>query len=349
MNLVFKNLSMLHLNNWGNLFKLSLLSTRNSIYAGKEQTAFGEQIEATEIKQAPVFILGHWRSGTTLLHRLLSKDTQFAYPNMYEVYNPHTFLTTQPLVEKQLRKLPPEKRSMDNMVMQFSDPAEDEFAISLLSLKSPLIGWAFPKQEAYFDRYLTLHQISEEERQEWKKMFVHFIKKLTLKYNRQLLLKSPHHTARVKTLLEIFPDAKFIHLRRNPYNIFRSTVSLYKNTVSKLALQPRNLEDDINAIITRYKAIYDFYFVERLKIKENHLVEIAFEDLEQDFVGETEKIYHAINLGGWKNYKPALTGFLTKQPKHEKNVYPPIEDHWRKEINQKWSSTFEEWGYRKEE
>lgn len=349
MNLIAKNLSTLQPNNCGSLLKLSFLSMRNSIYMRKEKAAFAEKIENTEIKESPLFILGHWRSGTTLLHSLLSKDPQFAFPNMYEVYNPHTFLTTQPLIEEQLKKLPPEKRPMDNMMMSFSDPAEDEFAISLLSLKSPLIGWAIPKQEAYFDRYLTLHHITEEERQEWKRIFVYFLKKLTLKYNRQLLLKSPHHTARVKTLLEIFPDAKFIHLRRNPYDIFRSTVSLYKNTVAKLALQPRNLEDDIKAIITRYKAIYDFFFVEKLKIKENHLIEIAFEDLELDFIGGLEKIYGALNLEGWENYKPILSGFLEKQPKHEKNVHPPVEDKWRKEINKNWASTFEEWGYKIEE
>ena len=346
MTLVSKNLSLLQPNNYGALLKLSFLAMRNSIYMRKEKTAFAEKIEKTEIKRSPLFILGHWRSGTTLLHRLLSKDPQFAYPNMYEVYNPHTFLTTQPLVEEHLKNLPAEKRPMDNMVMQFSDPAEDEFAISLLSLKSPLIGWALPKREAYFDRYLTMHHISEEERQEWKKVFVHFLKKLTFKYNRQLLLKSPHHTARVKTLLEIFPDAKFIHLRRNPYDIFRSTVSLYKNTVSGLALQRRNLEADIQTIITRFKAIYDSYFVEKLTIKENHLVEIAFEDLEKDFEGEVKKIYGGLNLNGWEDYRPLLSKFLKDMPKHEKNVHPPIEDKWRKEINRSWASSFGEWGYK---
>ncbi|MDQ3566024.1 MAG: sulfotransferase [Pseudomonadota bacterium] len=44
----------------------------------------------------PLFILGHWRSGTTLLHNLLTRDTgQFAYANTYQAVNPRTFLSTE--------------------------------------------------------------------------------------------------------------------------------------------------------------------------------------------------------------------------------------------------------------
>lgn len=345
MALLRKNFFNIPPSHWGDLLKLTFLSLRNTSFMKKELNTFGEQIEATEIKEPPIFILGHWRSGTTLLHKLMSNDPQFAYPNIFEVYNPWTFLTTESLLEERLKNMPAEKRPMDNMVMRYSDPAEDEFAISLMSLKSPLIGWALPKQEAYFDRYLTLHNISEEERQEWKNIFVHFLKKLTLKYQKQLLLKSPHHTARVKTLLEIFPDAKFIHIRRNPYHVFRSTVSLYLNTVTGLALQKRDSDQDTEAIINRFAIMYEFFFEERKKIKENHLTEIAFEELEKDFEAGLEKIYQSLNLPGWENFRPILSDYLSKQDKYQKNIYPEIPDKWKKLINEKWKNVFQEWGY----
>ncbi|MHB2155499.1 sulfotransferase family protein [Calditrichota bacterium GD2] len=339
------NMFHLPLNQIPNCLKLTILSIRNSIYARKEAEEFGQQIEETEIRKPPVFILGHWRSGTTLLHKLLSKDPQFAFPNVYEVYNPWTFLITEKLLKDRLEKLPPEKRPMDNVVVAYNDPAEDEFALSLMSLKSPLIGWAFPIHEAYFDRYLTMHNISEEERQEWKKWFVYFLKKLTLLYKKQLVLKSPHHTARVKTLLEIFPDAKFIHIARDPYRIFQSTVNLYKNTVAKLSMQKRDLEKDIEAIINRYKAMYDFYFEERQLIKPGHLVEIKFEDLEKDFVKGIEQIYDALKMDGWPTYKPILQAYMESQPPYKKNTYAPIDEKWKAKINSAWQNTFKEWGY----
>ena len=43
------------------------------------------------------------------------------------------------------------------------------------------------------------------------------------------MLKSPTHTARVRTILEVFPDAKFIHIVRDPLVLFPSTVRLWKS------------------------------------------------------------------------------------------------------------------------
>ena len=340
-----KNFKHIPFSQYKSCFKLTLLSLRNSVYAKKEAEAFAEQIEQTTIDQAPIFILGHWRSGTTLLHNLLCKDERFAFPNVYEVYNPWTFLITEDLVKKHLEKLPPEKRPMDNVLVKYDDPAEDEVAISLLSLKSPLIGWAFPVHEAYFDRYLTLHHISEQERAEWKKWFIYFLKKLTLRYHKPLILKSPHHTARVKTLTELFPDAKFIHIARNPYRIFQSTVSLYEKTIRNLSLQKRDLQKDIEAIIERYRVMYDFYFEERKLIQEGNLIELHFEDLVADFVGSIRSIYDQLNINGWEDYEPRLKKALESLKSYQKNVYPPIDPKWKKLIHTHWEKTFTEWHY----
>ena len=50
---------------------------------------------ARQTVQPPLFILGHWRSGTTHLHNLLSLDERFAYPRFDQVMIPNTFLTGQ--------------------------------------------------------------------------------------------------------------------------------------------------------------------------------------------------------------------------------------------------------------
>jgi len=339
--------SFLHLpfSQYSNVFKLTFLSIRNSIYAYKEVEQFGQQIAQTKIDKPPLFILGHWRSGTTLLHKLIAMDPQFAYPNVYEVYNPWTFLVTEQLLKNRLEKLPPEKRPMDNVVISYKDPAEDEFALSLLSLKSPLIGWAFPLHETYFDRYLTMHNISEQERKEWKRYFVYFLRKLTLMYNKQLVLKSPHHTARVKTLTEVFPDAKFVHIIRDPYRTFQSTMNLYRNTVAKLSMQRRDENQDLEAIIQRYKIMYDFYLEERRLIKPGHLVEIRFEDLEKDFLKGLAGIYEQLNLDGWQQFEPILKKYLESQARYRKNEYSELSESLKQKINTAWRKTFEEWEY----
>lgn len=330
---------------WINALKLTILSIRNSVLARDEKKQFDSRIRATQIKHPPIFILGHWRSGTTLLHKLLSLDPQFTYPNLFEVYNPDTFLTLGPKLNKRFEQMKAEKRPMDNMTLSYNDPAEDEFALSMLTLKSPLLGWVFPDKEAYFDRYLTFHEITEQERVHWKETFYYFLQKLTFKSNKQLLLKSPHHTARIKILLELFPDAKFIHIRRNPYHTFRSTVSLYEKTVPELGFGKRNLNSDTEAIINRYKIMYNSFFEEKKAIKENNLFEISFEELETDFIAGIEKIYQGLQLKGFEQYRPLLQEYLDGQKKYKKNTYKDVEENWKKQINEQWKFCFNEWNY----
>src|SRR5271165_4013636 len=48
-----------------------------------QEAILGRRIRKTQITQPPIFILGHWRTGTTLLHELLVLDPRFGYPSTY--------------------------------------------------------------------------------------------------------------------------------------------------------------------------------------------------------------------------------------------------------------------------
>src|SRR5260370_42206574 len=63
---------------------LSLTSALNSLLHIVEEVAFSRRVNRVEVNPRPTFILGHWRSGTTLLHNLLSLDPQFAFLNLYQ-------------------------------------------------------------------------------------------------------------------------------------------------------------------------------------------------------------------------------------------------------------------------
>src|SRR3954451_1332696 len=76
---------------WPRAALITLSSLPNSLAAFAEQLIYGKQLARIEI-EAPVFILGTWRSGTTHLHNLLSIDRRFAFPNLFEVTYPLTFL-----------------------------------------------------------------------------------------------------------------------------------------------------------------------------------------------------------------------------------------------------------------
>ena len=58
-----------------------------------EQIRYNQKIKRTKIIHDPLFIIGHWRTGTTYLNTLLSKDKRRGYVTNLETYSPHFFLT----------------------------------------------------------------------------------------------------------------------------------------------------------------------------------------------------------------------------------------------------------------
>ena len=80
-----------------------------------EALLYGRRIRRTSIRQAPIFIIGHWRTGTTLLHELLILDPRHTYPNTYQCLEPNHFLLTEGFITRHLHFLMPSRRPMDNM------------------------------------------------------------------------------------------------------------------------------------------------------------------------------------------------------------------------------------------
>ncbi|MDY7076347.1 MAG: sulfotransferase, partial [Chloroflexota bacterium] len=221
----------------------------------------------------------------------------------------------------------------------------DEFAISMMSLRSPLIGWSFPRREEHYERYLTFRGVSEKEVERWKAAFVIFLKKLTWKYKRPLILKSPVHTARIRLLLDLFPDARFVHIHRNPYTVFQSTRWLYEKTVSKGYLQHPQAERINDGILRRYAKMYDAFFEEWVLIPDGQFYEIGFEELEKDMLGQLDKVYECLGIPGFRDAEPAFRRYVDSIANYKKNVYPPLAEPLRQQVAQAWRRSFEEWGY----
>jgi hypothetical protein len=112
---------------------------------------------------------------------------------------------------------------MDNVKFGFAEPREDEFALCSITGRALPVAWAFPHRADHYGRYLTLRDASASEVAEWKSALLWLVRKLSFKYGRPLVLKSPGHTCRIRLLLELFPQARFVHIHRNPYDVFRST------------------------------------------------------------------------------------------------------------------------------
>ena len=108
---------------------------RNDIQRRFEAWKYADQIAQAKV-HPPVFILGLGRSGTTHLHNLLAQDERFAFPNTYQVFFPHTFLTTENWNAKVMDFLLPARRVQDNVKLGANQPQEDDFAVAGLTSMS---------------------------------------------------------------------------------------------------------------------------------------------------------------------------------------------------------------------
>ncbi|MCB1496736.1 MAG: sulfotransferase, partial [Bauldia sp.] len=115
---------------------VTLATPLNSALHRASQLAHGGRIRETRV-QPPVFIIGHWRTGTTLLHELLDCDPRFAAPTTFQCMFPESFLMTQRLVRPWIKRLLPATRPFDNMSFGPDRPQEDEFALLNTGMRTP--------------------------------------------------------------------------------------------------------------------------------------------------------------------------------------------------------------------
>ena len=161
VRLLLRNRLRIGLTKWGLAFTVTYCHDHQlAVAAAARAVAIGRHIERTQIKDAPIFIIGHWRSGTTLLHELLVLDGRYTYPTTYQCLAPNHFLISEWLVTK-FKFLLPAKRPMDNMVTGWDRPQEDEFALCNMGLPSPYLTMAFPNEPPQCPGSLTLEGLSQ--------------------------------------------------------------------------------------------------------------------------------------------------------------------------------------------
>jgi hypothetical protein len=317
-------------------------SALNSLVARLEQWKYGAAVAATPVPP-PLFVLGIWRSGTTHLHNLLSKDRRFAFPNTYEAFYPHTFLTTAATGSRFMQWMMPATRPMDNVRSGVEEPQEDEFALVASGLSFMLGTVVFPRSERLYERYLTLRDAAPHEVARWKRALMRFVQKLTYKYQRPLILKSPAHTGRLKVLLEMFPTAKFVHIHRDPYVVFQSSLHTWRKVQGFWGLQ--DYEPLEERVLADYIEIYEQFFEHRGRLTAGSFCEIRFDDLERDPIGQMQRIYESLGLPDFEELRPALSAYVQSLAGYQRNSFPAMAGETKRRVARSWRRSFEEFGY----
>jgi omega-hydroxy-beta-dihydromenaquinone-9 sulfotransferase len=320
---------------------ITLFSLQNSWLARNDA-----RIDLSTVRVVPpIFLLGHWRSGTTHLHNLLAIDPALVAPNTYECAYPWSFLTSEDTHGKALERFAPRSRPQDNMAFSLWTPQEDELALTVLSRRTPFLAWAFPRLEERYVRYLTFGEAPAEDRAAFDGAIQLFVRKLSHRYpGRRPVLKSPGHTARIRQLLTLYPDARFVHIARDPALVYQSSLHLYRSWESAFAfLQRPDTSGMSERVLDLYETMYRAYLAERTLIPPGRLHELRFEDLEADPLAEMEKLYRALDLAPFP--REELAAYVGTIAGYQRNAYTGLDAAIRQRVVERWRFAFEAFGY----
>lgn len=319
-----------------------LLSTLTPI----QERRYRKLLADRPLQNDPVFILGHWRSGTTFVHNIFAQDKHFGYTTTYQTVFPHLMMFGQPMFKKTMGWLMPDHRPTDNMELAPDLPQEEEFALSNMMPYSYYDFWFFPEHmQEYCDKYLTFERITPEELRIFKETFLKLVKiSLWNTGGTQYLSKNPPHAGRVKALTELFPNAKFIYLMRNPYTVFESTRSFYTNTIKPLELQHFSDEEMERNILLSYAKLYKAYEAQKQYIPKGNLYEVKFEDFETDAMETTRRIYRELQIPGWDEAENDIRAYVDKKRGYKKNKYE-YKPRTVQLVNENWGFALKDWEY----
>jgi hypothetical protein len=316
---------------WQTLAPGSLFSTMTAM-----QEAINRQQLAEANYRNAVVVLGYWRSGTTLLHELLCLDTRYAYPTTHACMNPHHFVLTE--ASALARGGAARQRPMDEMEVQASSPQEDEFALLSLGARSPYEALLIPAVLPEALKLTDPRDLSPGERQRWREVFLSFLAGVSVRgAGRPMILKSPTHGARIATLREVLPDARYVVIARDPISNFESVVRMWRKMFETYAIGPIPSDDEIREAVIGDRPRFEAKLASgAADLPSNRFRSIAYESLVANPVEVIEQLYEQLELGDFNPVREAVVAETKRRSGYQAKGTLPSE-LWRQRISNEWA------------
>ena len=319
-----------------------------SIPAFFEWLIFYRPIKQTKLKKDPVYIVGYWRSGTTFLQNLLTRDPQFGWFDPVKTVTFNNCILLRHVLAAAQKKLLKGARPMDNLEYQLDLPMEEVFAQATISTQAISHMLVFPDggNGVKYIETAFIDEQDEKKKREWRKAYDYILKKVTYLYGgKQLLLKSPENTCRIGALKRCYPRAKFINIYRNPYTVVMSTINMFTKEMGLFCLnEPASAQVIEDVTIDLFERIYKKAFRELAEMPKEDRIDIRYEDFCRDPEHYLEKIYEQLGLEGYERAKPYFDAYLDSQKNYKKNKFE-LKPQLRDKINEKLGFYFEYYGY----
>jgi hypothetical protein len=300
----------------------------------------------------PLFVLGHWRSGTTHLYNLLSRDPQFAWPDPIATGLPWNFLfigrALRPLLERAL----PESRLIDNVAVDPDSPQEDEIALASMQTLSYYHALYFPADfGAVFEpgAFPDAAHPSSRLLARRTRRFRHYCRKLLLQGpGDRLLVKNPIHTGQVAWLTRVFPNARFVHIHRSPYVVFESTRNFYRKLLPAYSYQRYEADAVEPFILDAYPRLYRRMYDDVADLPGERFVEIGYDELDRRPLDCLRRVYGRLDLGDFDAVEPRVRDYLEGLRGYRRNPHRFPEADLEK-VEAAWGEWIARWGYSRPE
>lgn len=272
----------------------------------------------------PVFIVGHARSGTTMLHRLMAADTErFSYFLYWEMFFPsiaqrkligwlgwldRRFFSAsikQRLAAWDEKTFGPWRHIHEQGLWI---PEEDQFVMQTAFVTQQ---WALDLPLMHEVDIFHIDALSEARRRAWMKFYKECVKRQLLINggDRIHLSKNPVFSGWLSAILETFPDAKIIVMLRDPLQCIPSTLKLVEMTWRGGGWRAEDYADSMQALI---RVSFDCFTLPRQVLSdkaETPQVFVDYRDLTADPGSTVENIYTALGI----HLAPAYSHFLYQE------------------------------------
>jgi hypothetical protein len=313
-----------------------------------ERVVLRNKMKNYRMKEPPVFIIGFWRSGTTLLHNLLCSDPRAGYTTTFQAVFPHITITQAWWIKPLANWIVPENRPFDNVSWDMDSPQEEEFGLANLQSNSLYNSYIFPGD---YDRFLKEEFFTEDfppqQLKKWKEKYTSLVHKAMLSTGgNRYISKNPCHLGRLNLMHSMFPDAKYIFIYRNPYQVVESLYWFYQSILPGVKLQKLKPGFSRKDIVDLYCVAIRNYFKTRSVIPPEDLLELKMEDFMKDKMGYLEMIYRKFGMDSFEKAKPCFEKYLSDNSNYFREKYDIPQETFDL-VNEYVPDILEEFGYQK--
>lgn len=298
-----------------------------------------------DLETPPLFVLGHWRSGTTHLTNVLA-EAGFGYADPFAVGLPWDFLLLGRALRPLLSPLLPKHRLVDRVALSPTSPQEEEMGLAGMARLSYFHAVYFPSRfDRWFDRGLFLDGAEAKEVARWERRFRLYLWKLARqRRHRPLLIKNPAYTGRVAQLARLYPEARYVHIVRNPHEVFASTRALFAKNFEIAALQPWDHVPIEDTVLRTYGRMMDRLIADAAALPAGRYVEVRFEDLEARPLETMQQVHDRLGLDGFAEARPRYAAYLDSVRGYER-ARRSFPERDLALVEQRWSKYLDHWGY----